>query len=141
MSFWRKLNKVIFVISLVVFCLGVVGGSIFGFMAAWWIGLIVLVGGLILIPIMFSTWGIVLEFLDNVASIKRAVCSGAVSAPVNGYAPVQAQSGAAPQTSISQQVNYAYAVPVSDKWWVCSGCGKKNDNGSAFCFNCGKSKG
>ena len=30
MSFWRKLNKVIFVISLVVFCLGVVGGSTLG---------------------------------------------------------------------------------------------------------------
>lgn len=140
MSFWRKLNKVIFAISLVVFCLGVVVGCIFGFIAEWWIGLLVLGGGLILIPIMFSTWGILLEFLDNVAAIRSAVCSGAVPAPVNGSAPGQMQHGAASQPAVNQSANNAYYAPQMPDKWVCSVCGKKNDNDSAFCYNCGKPK-
>jgi len=40
MSFWRKLNKAVFDISLVFFSLGVVGASIWGFMMEWWIGLL-----------------------------------------------------------------------------------------------------
>ena len=152
MSFWRKLNTLVFKISLVVFSLALVGASIWGFLSwRWWIGLIILVGGAVLIPIIFSAWGILLEFLDNVAAIRRQVCGQPM---VMNTMP--AQMGVIPSPEMAQMnvgVPQQVGVPMSagmgtfsdmfsqpDKW-ICDGCGKKNDGDAAFCYNCGKPKG
>ena len=154
MSFWRKLNKLAFNISLVVFSLAEVGVAIWGFMEEWWLGMAILGGGIIVIPILFSAWGILLEFLDNVAAIRRKVCSG--QSVVMNTAP--AQKSAAPSANTAAQVigeapqlqgdapMSAGASTFSDMFsqpdkWKCDCCGKKNDGDAGFCYNCGKPKG
>ena len=145
MSFWRKLNKVIFVISLVAFSLADIVVSIIFFCQGswWWMGLIILGGGLLLIPILFSTWGILLEFMDNVAEIKNTVCTGNIKAG-NAQIPqnVTNKSGnAMPGSPVSASFSSAPTVHVVSEKWACSNCGKTNDGDSAFCFNCGTRKG
>lgn len=131
MSFWRKLNKVVFYISLVVSCLAVLGGAIWGFTQNdfSWLGLVILLGGAILIPVLFSAWGILLEFLDNVADIRRAVCNGQ-----RMQNQPQVFSGQSSQTLQKEQI--IKTMPE----WTCTGCGEKNENESKFCYNCGKPK-
>lgn len=164
MSFWRKLNNAIFRISLVLSCLAVVAGAIWGFSLNpdggygpdySWLGLVILVGGTTLILITFSTWGIVLEYLDNVADIRNAVCSGQRSlskqvlnvqsnqsvqqANLSGQASnVNMGSSSSQETPVAQAVNTEQVT--SSKKWTCTGCNKNNDADSLFCYNCGKPK-
>lgn len=142
MSFWRKLNKVFFTLSLVFSIIAVVGGSIAGFMmgSLFWLGFVILGAGLILIPAMFSIWGIFLEFIDNVAAIKRKICNG----NGGGYL-INANIGAAAQTATAGQTDAAGAQYVArqfdnDENWNCQNCGKKNEAEATFCYNCGTPK-
>ena len=166
MSFWRKLNKVIFYICLVLTSIAVLVGTIMSFCSGrytWWLGFVVLFGGIVLIPVIFSAWGILLEFLDNVAAIRRKVCDGDTmqldpyaapvqnipaptnAAPVQTYsAPVQsyaqpAQSYAAPlQNTVQPAQNYTAPAPAG--MWICR-CGTENEMESKFCYKCGSSRG
>lgn len=134
MSFWRKLNKVIFYICMVFACLGVVGGAMWGFGLRYqsWMGWVILLGGAVSIPVLFSAWGILLEFLDNVADIRRAVCNG--QRILSNHA---LQQGQIDNTASQAESQYAQPVFVPENW-ECTGCGTKNDGDSNFCFKCGK---
>ena len=80
MSFWRKLNLVFFYISLVAFIIAYLVLVIFLLSNDNLRNLAVAVipGGLIMIPVIFSSWGILLEFLTNVGDIRDKVCHGTV---------------------------------------------------------------
>ena len=153
MSFWRKLNKLVFYISLVTACIAVIAGSIWGFcqksiefhvssnevviLNSSWIGTTILFGGTILILVLFSAWGIFLEFLDNVADIRRAVCKGQ-HIPSSQTSQIEQVSNTT--SSVPQTEQFSAEQVVVPKGWTCTGCGKYNDADAVFCYNCGKPK-
>ena len=125
MSFWRKLNKAVFYISLAAACIAVLVVSIWGFtseaLGNSWLGFVILIGGTILILVLFSAWGIFLEFLDNVADIRRAVCKGQHN-PGSQTSQIEQVSNAAP--SVTQTEQFSAEQVVVPKGWTCTGCGK-----------------
>lgn len=143
MSFWRKLNKSVFSISLVAACIAVIAGSIWGFnqksegihgVAAYdnsWLGIVILVGGAILILVLFSAWGILLEFLDNVADIRNAVCNGQ-------------RMQSRPQTNTNQpsllRNSTPYNITPRVSGWKCPRCGTENSPTSTHCTECDERK-
>ena len=143
MSFWRKMNKVVFYISLVAACIAVLGGSIWGFnqksegingIAAYdnsWLGIVILLGGAILILVLFSAWGILLEFLDNVADIRNAVCNGQ---------RIQSR----PQTNTNQPSLLRNSTPHNItprvSGWKCPRCGIENPPQATHCTECDERK-
>ena len=139
MSFWRKLNKAVFSISLVAACIAVIAGSIWGFnqksegiygVAAYdnsWLGIVILLGGAILILVLFSAWGILLEFLDNVADIRNAVCKG--QHMTSGQ---QTYSSQHPLLRNSTPNNITPRV----SGWKCPRCGIENSPQATRCAEC-----
>lgn len=165
MSFWRKLNKAVFIISLAFSCIAVIVGAIWGFSQKSegpggvdnsWFGAVILFGGIVLILVLFSLWGIFIEFLDNVADIRNAVCGGQrilskkqVYSVQSNQSVQQANNGVqvtdgniTPASSQETPVPQAEAVyieqVITSGKWTCTGCGKNNDADSGFCYNCGK---
>lgn len=165
MSFWRKMNTIVFYIMMVLFVLAWIGFSIWGFFFTyfWQTGLIIFGAGLFAIPLIFTSWGIMLEFVYNVAAIRKSVCGGHVPQVIQPTVVAQAvqptaqqavQPTVAPapamQPSGSMQfTNYGTApvngaapvntVPGSSKW-KCIYCGMENKADSKFCSGCGKIK-
>lgn len=122
MSFWRKLNKVVFYVTLVIFILAWLFFTIFAFTwdYNWWWGFIIFGGGLIVIPTSFTVWGIMLEFVDNVAAIRQKVCSDQGQQPafqsaqnVQSAQPVQNVQSAQPAMTAPAMMNMQQSVATA----------------------------
>lgn len=141
MSFWRKLNKVMFWLSFCLMEIAVIVVAILQFIAAGessryyysgggmfvLFGFITLIGGTIVVLTIHSFWGMIVECLDNVAAMKKHMCSSAPSQP----AYVQY---AAPAQPVYQQPAVPQQQPST---WYCAGCGTTNSGSSTFCQTCG----
>lgn len=161
MSFWRKLNKVVFYVMLVIFILAWLVFTVWGFTwdYLWWWGFIIFGGGLIVIPASFTLWGIMLEFVDNVAAIRQKVCSdqgqqmtfqpaqNVQSAQPGMTAPAMMNmqqnvvaAPSAPAAPVMQMPNYGTApvAPVAPVASVAPVAPVAPVNGKWTCINCAK---
>ena len=138
MSFWRKLNLVFFYISLVAFIIAYLVLVIFILSKDHLRSLAIMVipGGLILIPVIFSGWGILLEFLTNVGDIRDKVCDGTVVVEQNGGKT----SSLLERMGVNTQSAVAQPVQNNTGSWVCPACNCANNSNDVFCSNCGRNK-
>ena len=113
--------------------------------------LLVVLGGLLLLALLFTVWGIMLEFFYNIKELRDMVCCGKIKIKPKGdnVAFLAAEPTACEKPSLAQPfvepVGYeppAAAPPPADNGgaWVCPGCGSVNDATFLFCDNCGYKK-
>lgn len=138
MSFWRKLNQVFFYISLAAFIIAYVVLVVFLLSNdnLRKLAVMVIPGGLILIPVIFSGWGILLEFLTNVGDIRDKVCNGTVVVEQsNGKT-----SNLLERLGVNTQPASAQPVQNNAGAWVCPSCNCSNSPNDVFCSSCGRNK-
>lgn len=170
-SFWRGLFKFQFRIS---FAFGIIVSVVLGALIIiislknseteenymWILGILIIIGGIIFTISLHALCGMLLEFLDNVAVIKKRVCI-AIEDIEDENAYIEAMSswkctyckGKNPPDTVfcikcgrpkvapvdeTQPVSQTVEVP---KDWLCAFCRVKNASDSLFCMNCGKPKG
>ena len=140
MSIWRKMNEIFFYIVLVLAIIAILVVSLLFVLKGnnWILGLLTLIAGAVLIPFFFSAWGILLEFLDNVADIRNKLCDGTISVK---YSKNMVSKMTDAMRNNSRHVSSApINLSAIREKWVCPDC--NSDNAEAFlsCWNCGRKK-
>lgn len=135
MRFFRGLNKVLFWISFGMWMTAVLTFSIIFFCNRYIFGygfLVLFLGSLIVVT-AHTMWGMLTEFFDNVAAIRKNTQpnnaqQSFVAVAAQPAAPVYMQQPAQPVQPVQQP---AYTN------WFCPTCGTNNSGDSQFCANCG----
>lgn len=134
---WRKASAVIFILTVVLYIIGLLGVVIM--VAERGNGeevFVTLLVGVIIGLVLFSLWGTVLEFFDNVAAIKEKICGSESEnqQSQNRDSYVKSNTYSYMKTNTGSKVVTNYVIPIVD---FCD-CGQKLANGEEFCPACGK---
>ncbi len=131
-GFWRNLSKVVFIVSLIV-SFGVL--ILLTSKANEDEAIIIFPLGTIIILLTFSIYGMMLEFFDNVAIIKRKIC--------DEYEVDNFMKNEKVLKNENKELNYVisdenkesnYVIPIVQ---VCD-CGQKLELNDEYCQSCGK---
>ena len=166
MSFWRILNRISFYISMAFYIISFWGLLLLSLasksynnrLLRWFgydysqyydqygkevadsvrniLNVTTFLAGILLFVVIFTCWGICLEFFDNVKELRDMVCDGKIKIKPKGDTITFLSA-----EPIVYEQTVSTPPPADDaRDWVCPGCNKTNEAMFSFCANCGQKK-